>query len=323
MMKINRHSISLIGVLSILAVLALFALTAVGQPVSAHEAADEAEHEHTPTVQSFVEDEANDTLTLAIDVTAVGAGEYSFVEDDDKIIWQYVGPSATDEVDNCHQLGWTTIEEKAKQGEAEFSEAGEFTASLSLDLRADADGNTRYCFRVPLSSDTGAEVDYFFPYTLQRSAPVQEEGAEPSLVFSPSSPAADSDVPASVTVEISGGAAVVPSSWGSLKVDSAEDCSADNTEAFNSPEEESDSLQISLGEGDAGAIVCVKATTVATTGDDARDVYGTYQVPSASGTEAVSADDENTGVSWLFIIIAVILIGAIVYFIVRSMKSKE
>ncbi len=318
-MKTNNFLHYLSSSFLIIAVLAFLALIVGWQAVFAQDSNNEDQSTATSSSETlFTFKETSDMLILNVNAGAVDSGASLALDEAGQAVWSYVGPSSTDELDNCNEISWLSIEDKAREVQATLEATADDAskkASLSLELREDASDETRYCFRVPLLIND-AEVVYYIARILEK-APTPVIAAN-TLIFRPAAPAADSAVPASVNVGVSDGTAIDSQSWQYARVDSADDCRADNEEiSFSEPSADNNNLELQAD--DAGAFFCFR---VALTDSDSQEdsLYKAYQVPSSTN----EADEEATGgVSWIFIVLIVLVIGIIAYITVRSSKSKE
>ena len=311
-MKLSIHSSYLVKIAAgLVAVAGLILLLAGWQTVSAH-SEGEAGHSHGSPDWSW--DDGNQ-LTLTGDISSMTDTDFAR-DDDNKIIWQYVGPSTADDITNCNELGWLTLEEKAKSVEATVSADSSDIARVSLDTSSAAD-QSRYCFSPQL--DLGGELFtyYLLSQPLQASAAQPADEAATGLVVSETAPPADSNVPSTVTVSAAAGTEIDADSWQYAEVSDVNDCNSSNDGiSFNDPAAGNNAKDLDAAQ--AGKIFCFRAQLA----DSDEHVYKAYQVSGeASSTEV--ADEEDGGVSWIFVVAAIAVIGIIVFIITRAAKSKE
>ena len=318
-MKTNKFLHYLSNSFLIIAVLAFLALIVGWQAVFAQDSNNEDQSTATSSSEAlFIFEETSDMLILNVNAGAVDSEASLALDEAGQPAWYYVGPSSTDELDNCNEISWLSIEDKAREVQATLATNAEDApkrASLSLELREDASDETRYCFRVPLLVNN-TEVSYYVARILEKApTPVV---AVNTLIFRPAAPAVDSAVPASVNVGVSDGTAIDPQSWQYARVDSNDDCHADNEEiSFSEPSADNNNLELQVE--DAGAFFCFRVV-LTDSGSQEDSLYKAYQVPGATS----ETDEEATGgISRAFIVLIVIVIGIIAYIIMRSSKSKE
>ncbi|MYB40532.1 hypothetical protein F4X86_04700 [Candidatus Saccharibacteria bacterium] len=310
-MKLSIRSRHLVKIAAALAAAAASALLLAGWQTALAHTPGESGHSHGDPDWSWSQ---GNRLVLTGGISSMN--DTSFAEDDNgKIIWQYVGPSTAGDITDCNELSWLTLAEKAKTIEATVSADSPDVASASLDVSSDAD-QSRYCFRPQL--ELGGEQFHY--YVL--SPPLQASAAQPAeaatgLVVSETAPPADSNVPTSITVAPADGTEIDADSWQYAEVSDTNDCNSSNDEiGFNDPAPGNNAIDLDAGQ--AGRIFCFR---VQLAGDDGEYVYKAYQVPGEGSNE--TTDEEDGGVSWVFVVAAIAVVGIIVFIIARAAKSKE
>ena len=250
MMTTSKYSRYLAAAAAILAAAVCAVWFLAGWPaVSAHEDPADDSHVHGP---EFNFERTDDELVLRADVSqAEGA---SFVEEDGAVVWQYVGPSTADDINNCNELGWLSLAEKAKSIEATVDGDGGM-AETNLDVSSAAD-QSRYCFRVQIDTDAGLSTYHLQSPRLETSADPQQAD-DVGLTFAETAPPADSDVPSSVTVTVAGNATVDGDSWQHVAVSEADDCNSSN-DSLEFPDGAAENNALALGAEDAGTVVCFR-----------------------------------------------------------------
>ncbi len=299
----------------------IFAALAISWHTVSAQAQDEENqgNENTSSGELFSFEETAEMLVLNVDAGAVGANASLMLNEDGEVAWQYVGPSSTGELSGCNELGWQSLMDKANDIQATLA-SGEGDApkkaSLSLKLRADATSETGYCFTVPIV-DSEVQTYYHKPYTL-KDAPTP---ADDTLIFRPAAPVSGSEVPASVSVSVSEGTSIKPDSWKYVRVDSVDDCDADDaTLSFESLDSSIGDVVLELSAEDANALFCFQVTLADTDSQDGDTLYKVYQVP---GVADPVDENEGGGVSWIFIVAIIVVIGIVIYIVIRSSRSKE
>ena len=261
-------------------------------------------------------EESGGQLKLTVDASILGGT--LVLNDEGQAIWQYVGPSATDELDACNELGWSELEDKARdiQAEVETADGDPTKASVTLALRPDAGINTRYCFNIPIQTESGV-----VPYVLIHILEEVSIEVDSTLIFRPSAPSPldASGVPASISVTVPAGTDIESDSWQYATVGHPDDCRVE--EEIDFLPSSADNQTLGLQPKDAGTVFCFR---VALAGSEGGFLYKAYQVPTAADGEQAGDNETDTGgMSWIFIVLAVGVAGVIIVVIVRSVQSKR
>lgn len=319
-MKTNKFLHYLNNSFLVIAALIFAALAISWHAVSAQAQDEENQgNENSSSNVLFSFEETAEMLILNVDASAEGANASLMLNEDGQVVWQYVGPSSTGELSGCNELGWQSLMDKANDAQATpLSGEGDAPkkASLSLKLRTDATSETGYCFTVPIVIGD-VPTDFYKAYTLE-NAPAP---ADDTLIFRPAAPASASEVPASVSVSVSEGTSIKPDSWKYARVENDADCDEGNeTLSFESLDSSTGDVVLELSAEDAGSVFCFQVTLAGTDSQEGETLYQVYPVP---GVADPIDEDEAGGVSWIFIAAIVIVIGIVIYIVIRSSRSKE
>ena len=271
--------------------------------------------ETTQQVQITVFTEMDNKLIFDVDVSG-RPGMYLATNAENQLAWQYVGPADTDEVGACNDgpNGWVAIASSAKTAILPYEDTGDPSlrptkASLTINLREDANNQTWYCFRVPTVA-AGAESALYVAHVLRDAPPPEVSG----FTFKSSLPLANSEVPASINVVAPATVSVDAGSWEYTQVESDVDCHAGNTELQFSDKLANNILNLKAE--DAGSVFCFRVMLADEETEEDTYLYDAYLIPGATSATAEDSSGSTT-INWVVIILLFVSVGAIIFVVAR------
>ena len=293
----------------------LFLLTllvyVIGFSGSVH--SDETTNEVTPTQKQtgFAFFEGEDTLTVEIDLSELDS-QFKENEDGDFVI-SYIGPENIPQTkQDCHDLGWLSIQDRAKQIVLKDVE-NQQTAGFSLSLRSNLTRDYGFCFLLVTK-----QTSYYTSYVLQK-VDLAEKKEAGEFKFLTSAEIEGTNIPATVTIKTVEGQSVDSDSWQYALVETEATCSSQNIDedvTFKDFDQEAQATtaSLSLDEDFADSVLCVRAIE-----EDSEDSY-IYDALLIAGI--LETEDENN-IDWIIIVIALALIGIILYATLKGKKDND